>query len=55
MRLAAWGHALAAVIDLGRTEDIEYLAERFEPFRGQHAANGAGRRLHGARGAQRGL
>ena len=40
--MAAWGHALAAVIDLGRTEDIEFLAERFEPFRGQHAANGAG-------------
>ena len=42
MRMAAWGHALAAAIDLGRTEDIEFLAERFEPFRGQHAANGAG-------------
>ena len=42
MRMAAWGHALAAVIDLRRTEDIEFLAERFEPFRGQHAANGAG-------------
>ena len=42
MRMAAWGHALPAAIGLGRTEDIEFLAERFEPFRGQHAANGAG-------------
>jgi len=42
MRMSAWGHALAAVIGLGRTEDIALLAERFEPFRGQHAANGAG-------------
>ena len=42
MRMSAWGHALAVAIGLGRTEDIEFLAERFEPFRGQHAANGAG-------------
>jgi DNA-binding CsgD family transcriptional regulator len=42
MRMSAWGHALAAVIGLGRTGDIEFLASRFEPFRGQHAANGAG-------------
>jgi DNA-binding CsgD family transcriptional regulator len=42
MRMAAWGHALPAAIGLGRTEDVEFLAERFEPFRGQHAANGAG-------------
>jgi DNA-binding CsgD family transcriptional regulator/tetratricopeptide (TPR) repeat protein len=42
MRMAAWGHALAVVIGLGRTEDIEFLAERFEPFRGRHVANGAG-------------
>ncbi len=27
---------------LGRTEDIEFLAARFEPFRGRHVANGAG-------------
>src|ERR1700683_556439 len=27
---------------LGPREDTEFLAERFEPFRGQHAANGAG-------------
>ena len=42
MRMAAWGHALPAAIGLGRTKDIEFLAERFEPFRGQHVANGAG-------------
>jgi DNA-binding CsgD family transcriptional regulator len=42
MRMAAWGHALPAAIGLGRTQDIEFLAERFEPFRGQHVANGAG-------------
>ena len=41
-RMSAWGHALAVAIGLGRTEDIEFLASRFEPFRGQHAANGAG-------------
>jgi DNA-binding CsgD family transcriptional regulator len=42
MRLGAWGHALPAAIGLGRTQDIELLAGRFEPFRGQHVANGAG-------------
>jgi DNA-binding CsgD family transcriptional regulator len=42
MRMAAWGHALAVAVGLGRTEDIEFLAERFEPFRGRHVANGAG-------------
>jgi DNA-binding CsgD family transcriptional regulator len=42
MRLGAWAHALPAAIGLGRTQDIEFLAERFEPFRGQHVANGAG-------------
>ena len=42
MRMAAWGHALVVAIDLGRTEDIEFLASQLEPFRGQHAANGAG-------------
>ena len=42
MRMSAWGHALAAVIGLGRAGDIEFLASRFEPFRGQHTANGAG-------------
>ena len=47
MRMACWGHALAAAIGLGRTEDIEFLAERFEPFRGQHVANGAGPGVYG--------
>jgi DNA-binding CsgD family transcriptional regulator len=42
MRMCCWGHGLADAIGLGRTEDIEFLAGRFEPFRGQHAANGAG-------------
>ena len=42
MRMAAWGHALPLAIALGFTADIEYLAEQLEPFRGQHAANGAG-------------
>ena len=42
MRMPAWGHALAVAIDLGRTADIEFLVGRFEPFRGQHVANGAG-------------
>ncbi len=42
MSMAAWGHALPIAIGLGRTEDIEFLADRFEPFRGRHAANGAG-------------
>jgi hypothetical protein len=42
LRMAAWGHALAVAVGLGRTGDIEFLAERFEPFRGRHVANGAG-------------
>jgi DNA-binding NarL/FixJ family response regulator len=42
MRMAAWAHALMVAIDLGRTADIEFLAAQFEPFRGRHAANGAG-------------
>ena len=42
MRMAAWAHGLAVAIGLGRAEDIEFLAARFEPFRGQHVANGAG-------------
>ena len=42
MRMAAWGHGLAIAVRLDRTDDIEFLASRFEPFRGQHAANGAG-------------
>src|ERR1039457_7230329 len=42
MRMAAWAHGLPVAIGLGRAEDIEFLATRFEPFRGQHVANGAG-------------
>jgi DNA-binding CsgD family transcriptional regulator len=42
MRMACWGHGLAVATGLGRTEDIEFLAGQFEPFRGQHVANGAG-------------
>jgi DNA-binding CsgD family transcriptional regulator len=42
MRLAAWAHGLPVAISLGRTQDIEFLAAQFEPFRGQHVANGAG-------------
>src|SRR6266851_986402 len=42
MRMAAWAHGLAVAIGLGRAEDIEFLAARFEPFRSQHVANGAG-------------
>ena len=42
LRMAAWAHGLAVAIGLGRAEDIEFLAAQFEPFRGQHVANGAG-------------
>ncbi len=42
MSLAAWAHGLPVAIGLSRTQDIEFLATRFEPFRGQHVANGAG-------------
>ena len=42
MSLAAWAHGLPVAIGLSRTQDIEFLAARFEPFRGQHVANGAG-------------
>jgi DNA-binding CsgD family transcriptional regulator len=42
MRMASWGHGLAVAIGLHRTEDIEFLLAQFEPFRGRHAANGAG-------------
>ena len=40
--MSCWAHGLAAAIPLGRADDIGYLAARFEPFRGQHVANGAG-------------
>ena len=42
LRLSCWAHGLAAAIALNRTDDIVFLAARFEPFRGQHVANGAG-------------
>ena len=42
MRMACWGHGLVVAAGLGRTEDIKFLAEQFEPFRGRHVANGAG-------------
>jgi hypothetical protein len=42
MRMSSWGHGLPVATGLGRTEDIEFLAARFEPFRGRHVANGAG-------------
>ena len=42
MLMSAWGHGLSLAIGLDRTEDIEFLAARFEPFRGRHVANGAG-------------
>jgi DNA-binding CsgD family transcriptional regulator len=42
LRLAAWAHGLTVAIGLGRADDIEFLAACFEPFRGQHVANGAG-------------
>jgi DNA-binding NarL/FixJ family response regulator len=42
MLMSAWGHGLTVAIALDRTQDIEFLAERFAPFRGRHVANGAG-------------
>jgi DNA-binding CsgD family transcriptional regulator/tetratricopeptide (TPR) repeat protein len=42
LRMAAWAHGLAVAIRLGRAQDIEFLAARLQPFRGQHVANGAG-------------
>jgi DNA-binding CsgD family transcriptional regulator len=41
MRLSCWTHGLAVAIPLHRTGDIKFLAAQFEPFRGQHVANGA--------------
>ncbi|HEY5319525.1 MAG TPA: AAA family ATPase [Galbitalea sp.] len=40
--LSCWAHGLPAAIGLGLDDDIEFLASQFEPFRGQHVANGAG-------------
>jgi DNA-binding CsgD family transcriptional regulator len=42
MRMASWGHGLALAIGLQRTEDVAFFLAQFEPFRGQHTANGAG-------------
>jgi DNA-binding CsgD family transcriptional regulator/tetratricopeptide (TPR) repeat protein len=42
MRMASWGSGLVLAIGLGRTEDIDFFLAQFEPFRGQHVANGAG-------------
>ena len=42
LRLSCWALGLAVAIPLGRADDIEFLAARFGPFRGQHVANGAG-------------
>jgi len=42
LRLSCWAHGLAVAIPLSRAGDIEFLAAQFEPFRGQHVANGAG-------------
>ena len=46
MRLSCWAAGLAVAIPLGRADDIELLAARFGPFRGQHVANGAGRGVY---------
>ncbi len=42
LRLSCWAHGLPVAIALERTDDVAYLATRFEPFRGRHVANGAG-------------
>jgi len=42
LRLSAWAHGLRVAIELGRMDDVAYLATMFEPFRGRHVANGAG-------------
>ena len=41
MRVAAWAHGLTVAIGLGR-RGTSSSWRRFEPFRGQHVANGAG-------------
>lgn len=40
--MSAWGHGLHVAIALDCTDDIAHFARCFEPFRGQHVANGAG-------------
>ena len=42
LRLSCWAHGLLVAIGLGERQDIEFLAAQFEPFRGQHVANGGG-------------
>jgi DNA-binding CsgD family transcriptional regulator len=42
LRLSCWAHGLLVAIGLGERQDIEFLAGQFEPFRGQHVANGGG-------------
>jgi DNA-binding CsgD family transcriptional regulator/tetratricopeptide (TPR) repeat protein len=42
MRMSCWATGLTVAVGLDRAEDIEFLAARFEPFRGQHVASGAG-------------
>jgi DNA-binding CsgD family transcriptional regulator len=42
LRPSCWAHGLAVAIPLDRADDIAFLAARFESFRGQHVANGAG-------------
>ncbi len=42
LRLSCWAHGLLVAIGLGERQDIEFLARQFEPFRGQHVANGGG-------------
>jgi DNA-binding CsgD family transcriptional regulator len=42
MSLSCWAHGLLVAIGLDRKSDIEYLAQRFEPFRGLHTGNGGG-------------
>ena len=42
VRMACWAHGLPVAIYLERTDDIAYIAAQFEPFRGQHVANGGG-------------
>ena len=42
LSLSCWAHGLVVAIGLGKTEDVAFLADQFEPFRGRHVANGAG-------------
>jgi DNA-binding CsgD family transcriptional regulator len=42
LRLSCWGHGLLVAIGLGKRQETEFLRQQFEPFRGQHVANGGG-------------